>query len=61
MTDREYKIQKWFWTRFVKPVPTCFLQSELSKREGVEVHRVQPYEHRTFGVSGPCVVSLNHD
>lgn len=50
-----------FWAFILRWSPTCFLQWELSKREGVTSHVVHPYERRSFDVEGPAIVSVNID
>ena len=40
----------------LKDFATCELSIELEKREGVEVHYVQPYQDFTVNVNGPAVV-----
>ena len=40
----------------LKDFATCELSIELEKREGVEVHYVEPYEDFTVNVNGPAVI-----
>lgn len=39
-----------------KNVDTCELCNELSKREGVEEIKIDPYEKQTVEVEGPMVI-----
>lgn len=61
MTWLIWRLQAWLWSRWARPIPTCFLQAELTRRPGVESWRVQIGQSRPVLADGPCVVTVNRD
>lgn len=49
------------WRIFLRFPATCFLQWELSNREGVETRKVQIGQTENLSVSGPATISVNRD
>lgn len=45
----------------LEKIPTCELAEELSKREGVEATRIDPYEPYTLVIEGPCHIIMITD
>lgn len=56
-----WKAKSRFWQVIAKPIPTCFLQWELSKREGVETVTLGLDEVGTVQGRGPCTLTANYD
>jgi hypothetical protein len=50
-----------FWRLVAKPIPTCFLQWELSKREGVQTVTLGLNETGSIEGRGPCTLTSNYD
>lgn len=40
---------------------TCELVEELKEREGVKVHRAEPYEDKVIVVNGPALILVVTD
>ena len=40
----------------IEVMATCDLVEELSRREGVKIHRIGPYEDYALSVNGPAVI-----
>lgn len=61
MTKWQYRVQSGFWRLVSGFVPTCFLQSELMGRDGVESKTVGVVADLEVSVTGPCTVTINRD
>ena len=61
MNSFQWKVQSAFWRMVAAFVPTCFLQWELSKREGVTATVLGVGDTTTVEAKGPCTVTVNTD
>ena len=61
MRDLAFRVQAAFWWYLARPIPTYYLQGELSQRERVTSQAVPFGGQRSISVSGPAIVTVNID